>query len=97
MNMYSSRIRAPKEQLHKTLVAYGDLFHGMDSPIMRRSIKQCGLCARAVHALLNRHIETIGDLMQLSRYQILKIRNLGVKCADEIEDMLKHYGLRLES
>ena len=92
----SSRFIGKRDQLHPVIMSYSTLTISDNSPLMRKPIKECGLSPRSVHALGCRGIDTIGELVQYSRHQLLQIRNLGVKCADEIEAMLQRIGLRLE-
>lgn len=52
--------------------------------------------ARAYHCLGRRpDIKTLGDLASLTRSELLSIRNLGRRCADEIQARLQEYGLDL--
>jgi len=85
------------DQMHPVIMCYSVLMVSNNSPLMRKPIKECGLSPRSVHALGCRGIDTIGELVQYSRHQLLQIRNLGVKCADEIEAMLQRIGLKLEA
>lgn len=93
----SSRFTGKRDQLHPVIMSYSALTISDNSPLMRKPIKECGLSPRSVHALGRRGIDTIGELVQYSRHQLLQIRNLGVKCADEIEAMLQKIGLKLEA
>jgi len=93
----SSRFTGKRDQLHPVIMSYSALTISDNSPLMRKPIKECGLSPRSVHALGCRGIDTIGELVQYSRHQLLQIRNLGVKCADEIEAMLQKIGLKLEA
>ena len=51
---------------------------------------------RRIHnALFYNRVETVGDLVQLSRDELKKIRNLGMTSINVIEDRLEHFGLSL--
>ena len=51
---------------------------------------------RRIHnALFYNEVETVGDLVQLSRDELKKIRNLGMTSINVIEDRLEHFGLSL--
>lgn len=52
-------------------------------------IELLGLSARSYHCLKRSSIHTVGDLLQLSTKELLKIKNLGKGSAREIEDTLK--------
>lgn len=93
---YHSGVRTINNQLHPNIVAYSDLGLDARATVMLKPLKQCGLCARSLHALAGRGILTLGDLVQCNRQQLLRIRNLGVKCADEIEEVVRRYGFQLE-
>lgn len=96
IGLFSSRFTPMEDQLHKGIVAYSNLAVDTRASLMRRPLKQCGLCVRSVNALKSKGITTLGDLIKYNRQQLLQIRNLGVKCADEIEERVKIYGLKLE-
>lgn len=96
IGLVSSRFTPMEDQLHKGIVAYSNLAVDAGASLMQRPLKQCGLCVRSVNALKSRGITTLGDLIKHNRQQLLRIRNLGVKCADEIEEAVHRYGLQLE-
>jgi len=50
---------------------------------------------RVANALHNEGIETLGQLAQVSRLELLRVPNLGVSSVDEIEEKLANIGLRL--
>lgn len=54
------------------------------------------MSTRALKCLKAADIETLGDLVQWRRNDLLKIRNVGNKCVDEYELIAKSFGLRLD-
>lgn len=50
---------------------------------------------RSFHCLTNAGILTIGDLVVKQESDLLKIKNFGVKCLNEIKEELTEHGLRL--
>lgn len=78
---------------------------GLDRPLARPSIgdadylnhpvRELELSIRSENCLLRGGIHTIGDLLQKSRDDLLKIRNLGKISLKEIGEKLDEVGLRL--
>ncbi len=62
--------------------------------IFNRSIRECGLSVRAMNCLKIVGIDTVGDLVQWNRSDLLKLRNFGIKTLKEIECFLVDHGLR---
>lgn len=51
---------------------------------------------RRIHnALFYYEVKTVGDLVQLSRDELKKFRNLGMVSINVIEDWLEHFGISL--
>ena len=59
-------------------------------------IAQLNLSTRIVNALKMFNINTLGDLLKLSKEQFADIKNLGKKSIQEIEDVLKKKGYKLK-
>jgi len=57
------------------------------------SIEELELSVRASNGLKRANINTVGDLVEKTREEMGKIRNLGQKSLDEIERKLKELGL----
>ena len=68
---------------------------GGESEILSRPVRDLELSIRSENCLLRGGIHTIGDLLQKSRDDLLKIRNLGKISLKEIGDKLDSSGLRL--
>ena len=62
---------------------------------LKHSIHELELSIRSENCLLRGGIQTIGDLLQKSREDLLKIRNLGRKSLREIEEKLTTFGYAL--
>ena len=58
-------------------------------------LESLGLSSRALNCLRNSGCQCLGDVCSLSEHQIATMRNLGVKTAAEIAEVLAEYGLRL--
>ncbi len=68
---------------------------GVDSEWFSHSIHELELTIRSENCLLRGGMATIGDLVQRSRDDLLKIRNLGKKSLGEIEAKLASLGCAL--
>ncbi|HEX7050705.1 MAG TPA: DNA-directed RNA polymerase subunit alpha [Longimicrobiales bacterium] len=59
------------------------------------------LSVRSVNSLKKENIITLGDLVQRTEDQMLRIENFGIKSLEEMRDFLKehnlHFGMRLET
>jgi DNA-directed RNA polymerase subunit alpha len=66
-----------------------------DSEYLSRPVRDLDLSIRSENCLLRGGIHTIGDLLQKSRDDLLKIRNLGKISLKEIGEKLDDVGLRL--
>ncbi|MDR3230649.1 MAG: DNA-directed RNA polymerase subunit alpha [Synergistaceae bacterium] len=68
---------------------------GGESEYLARPVRDLELSIRSENCLLRGGIHTIGDLLQKSRDDLLKIRNLGKISMKEITEKLDSVGLRL--
>ena len=66
-------------------------------PLLSRPIRDLELSVRSENCLLRAGIRTIGDLIQYTREDLLKIRNLGKISLKEIEEKLGAFDLTLSS
>jgi len=60
---------------------------------LARSIDDLGLSVRSVNSLKNSNIRTLGDLVQYSESDLLRVKNVGEKALGEIADLLRREGL----
>lgn len=63
--------------------------------ILDKDIKLLELTLRANNCLRCSNINTIGDLIKWSKFDLLEVPNLGRKSCAEISDMLERKGLKL--
>lgn len=59
-------------------------------------IQDLDLSARAANCLLRAGLRTLSDLKDLTKFQLRRIRNLGVKSLEEIEEVVKEHGYELK-
>ena len=64
-------------------------------PIMMASVSYLQLSTRLHNGLMRANIKTIGELLTKSRRDILKIRNVGRRSVDELEEKLMQHRLFL--
>src|SRR5258708_18706250 len=60
-----------------------------------RSVEELELSGRSYNCLKNANIQTIRELVQKSRNEMLKTKNFGRKSLNEIKDILTKMGLSL--
>jgi DNA-directed RNA polymerase subunit alpha len=58
-------------------------------------IEELALSARPYNVLRDGKIKTIGELVQRSRTDLLRLKNMGARSLDEIEEALKQRGQAL--
>lgn len=65
-----------------------------------RLIDDFGLSVRSLNSLKNSNIRTLGDLVQYTEDELLKVKNVGEKALKEIADLLRaqdlNFGMRFE-
>lgn len=70
-------------------------FSNWDNPDYRRPIRELELSVRSENCLMRGGVQCIGELVTLSRADLLKIRNLGKVSLKEIEEKLTKFSLSL--
>lgn len=73
----------------------GELCTSISQDITQLPLEAVTLSPRAKNCLLRAGCQCLGDVCSLSAHQIATMRNLGVKTAAEIAEVLAEYGLRL--
>ena len=68
---------------------------GVFLPIREQKIENLDLTMRSYNCLKRAGIRTIGELLNFSYYDLIKIRNLGRKSMKEILDTIHDLGLKL--
>lgn len=86
LSSHLTHIYAPKED--ESQVAPTSITTIPDE-VTRMTIEELDLPTRIVNALRNGGIETVGDLLQISRKELMKIKNLGSKSMGVVEGKLK--------
>ena len=62
---------------------------------LNRSVEELELRVRSYNCLKNANIQTIGELVQKTEAEMLKTKNFGRKCLNEIKEILAQMGLCL--
>src|SRR6201992_3377606 len=62
---------------------------------LNRSVEELELSVRSYNCLKNANIQTIGELLQKTAYEMLKTKNFGHKSLNEIKEILAQMGLSL--
>lgn len=77
--------------------AAGDVMNNpeLDS-ILAIRVEDMDLTVRSFNCLMRADIKTVGDLVNKTEEEIMKVRNLGRKSLDEVKDKLKSMGLSLK-
>jgi len=89
---YFTQIYEPKINSINEPVA---LISNVSEEILKMRIEELDIPTRIVNALSNGGIETIGQLLNTQRSELMKIKNLGAKSLSIVEDKLKEKGVVL--
>ena len=94
VNSAPQKPKQPDDTGHEQIDDPGDTGEG-EPEIFTHPIHELELSIRSENCLLRGGIQVIGDLVHKSRDDLLKIRNLGRKSLNEIEERLKTFGFAL--
>ncbi len=61
--------------------------------LLKTKLGDLGLSVRALNCLKSAEVETLGELVQFNKNDLLKFRNFGKKSLTELDDLLSHYNL----
>lgn len=61
--------------------------------LLAKPIDDCGLSVRSINSLKNSSINTLGDLVQYTEDEMLKVKNVGDKALGEIAELLRRESL----
>ncbi len=61
--------------------------------LLKKKLVEMNLSVRALNCLKAANVETLGDLVQYNRNELLKFRNFGKKSLNELDDLLKSLNL----
>ena len=63
--------------------------------LLKNKIVNCGISLRTLNCLIAWDVDTVADLVLLSKHNLLRTRNFGNKSMKEVEDFLSSKGLKL--
>jgi len=63
--------------------------------VLSKTLEEIGLKGRALKALKEAGVETVGDLISMSKSEVAKLKGLGKKSLADIESLLSSLGLEL--
>lgn len=66
------------------------------SEILQTPIEEVKLSTRTYNCLYRAGKNTLGDIVEMTERELMNVRNLGRKSADEVKQVLKEYGLELK-
>lgn len=92
LSSYFSQIYEPKETAPSEAAGTTP---GISEAITKLTIDELDLPTRIYNSLRNGGIETIGDLLQTPRRDLIGMRNMGTKSIAVVEDKLKDKGISL--
>lgn len=84
-----------KWSLNKFVKAMAVCFNEKKMLQVDTPIEVLNLTQRSYHCLKRANIKTVEELTKRSRWDLLKIRNLGKSSFNEIQSKLESYGLKL--
>ena len=61
--------------------------------LLKKQLVEMNLSVRALNCLKAANVETLGDLVQYNKNELLKFRNFGKKSLNELDDLLKSLNL----
>lgn len=79
----------------RTCPSWEDVSSKNNVDILNQSVDVLELSIRSANVLCNHSVDTIGDLIKLSRFDLLKKKNCGRKSLKEIEELLAVHDLTL--
>jgi len=66
------------------------------SEILQTPIEEVNFSTRTYNCLYRAGKNTLGDIVEMTERELMNVRNLGRKSADEVKQVLKEYGLELK-
>ena len=90
---YFGQIVTPKEVKEEVVLVEEDTL----GPVGKLSVEEIGLPTRVANALARSGYDTVEKLVKADREDLVKVRNLGEKSIDVINDALKEKGVQLEN
>ena len=90
---YFSQVYEPKEIVSAEVPA---THPGVPEAVLRLTVDELDLPTRIYNSLRNGGIETIGELLDTPRKELISMRNMGGKSISSIEEKLKEKGISLQ-
>jgi len=94
LSAYFSQVYQPKEVVATESVS---THPGIAEGVLKLTIDELDLPTRIYNSLRNGGIETIGQLLDTPRKELISMRNMGGKSISAIEEKLKEKGISLQS
>lgn len=94
LSSYFTQVYEPKAVTEEVAPA---AFPGISENVLKLTIDELDLPTRIYNSLRNGGVETIGDILNTPRKELISMRNMGGKSIVTIEDKLKEKGINLES
>ena len=63
---------------------------------LNKSINELGLSVRSYNCLINAGIKTVGQLVEQSAYDLLRLKNFGLSSLNEVKEVVGSMGLALK-
>jgi DNA-directed RNA polymerase alpha subunit len=93
LSAYFTQVYEPKAMAAaETTVAHA----GVSEALLRMTVDELDLPTRIYNSLRNGGIETIGQLLDTPRKELIGMRNMGGKSIGIIEEKLKEKGISLQ-
>lgn len=95
---YNSKINQLNEDLENINIinkCFLSMSEKFENAVKNISLEELGLSVRTYNCLLKANIKNLYDLIQLTKYELMEIRNLGWKSFDEVMNLLKDWNLTL--
>jgi hypothetical protein len=89
-------LKGENAELRKEVGVITNFTSAPNSFFFQQKIRNIGLPTRVCVRLKMSEVDTVGDLMKISKSELLKYRNFGKKSLSEIEEFLAKRGLTLK-
>ena len=86
-------LKKQKDRYTKYLREHQLPIHDSKLAILYKNLYDCDISVRALNCCKAVDIDTVGDLIELSKYDIMKFRNFGKKSLEELTDFLHYHNL----
>ncbi|OGH03054.1 MAG: DNA-directed RNA polymerase subunit alpha [Candidatus Levybacteria bacterium RIFCSPHIGHO2_01_FULL_37_17] len=94
LSSYFTQVFEPKEEVTEEVPA---AFPGVSEGVLKLTIDELDLPTRIYNSLRNGGVETIGDILNTPRKELISMRNMGGKSITTIEEKLKEKGIELNA